>query len=65
MRFARFPRQMKFPAIAAFLAMFSVCYLPLRAAEDKKFEPAKFLRFVEEGKTGGRLETAIATYENA
>jgi hypothetical protein len=65
MRFARFPRQMMLPAVAAFLAMFSVCYLPLRAADEKKFEPAKFLRFVEEGKTGGRLETAIATYENA
>ena len=56
---------MKLAAVAAFVATFSLCFLPARAADDKKFEPARFLRFVEEGKTGGRLETAIATYENA
>jgi hypothetical protein len=64
MRFRNFPHQMRFAAVAAFLATFSLCYLPLRAADNKKVESAKFLRFVEEGKTGGRLETAIAYYEN-
>jgi hypothetical protein len=57
------PRSMKLAALSAVLASLCLCYLPVRAA-DQKVEPAKFLRFVEEGKTGGRLETAIATYEN-
>jgi hypothetical protein len=55
----------KFTAVPTLLlASLCLCYLPVRAAEDKKLEPAKFLRFVEEGKNGGRLETAIATYTN-
>ena len=40
--------------------------LPAYAAEVKAAqEPTKFLRFVEEGRDGGRLETAVATYKNA
>jgi hypothetical protein len=39
--------------------------LPVRAADVKgDQEPTKFLRFVEEGRDGGRLETGIATYKN-
>jgi hypothetical protein len=37
--------------------------LPAFAA-DVKQEPTRFLRFVEEGRDGGRLETGIATYKN-
>lgn len=67
MRFAHSPRGMKFAAYAALLATVCLCNVRALAADKadaKKFEPAKFLRFVEEGKTGGRLETAIATYTN-
>jgi len=40
--------------------------LPVRAADKPAAqEPTKFLRFVEEGKDGGRLETAVATYKNS
>src|SRR4051812_43250604 len=42
-------------------------WAPVRAAEKPavdKAESQKFLRFVEEGQDGGRLETAIATYKN-
>lgn len=40
--------------------------LPVWAADVKgEQEPTKFLRFVEEGRDGGRLETGVATYKNA
>ena len=65
MRFRPTPRTtMRFAAIAAFLATLNLCFLPTRAAEKKAAEATKFLRFVEEGQAGGRLETAIATYQN-
>ncbi|MDB5322023.1 MAG: hypothetical protein JWN40_3654 [Phycisphaerales bacterium] len=39
--------------------------LPAYAADVKQgTEPTKFLRFVEEGRDGGRLETGVVTYKN-
>ena len=72
MRFADSPRAMKIGVLAALLATVAFCNVRTRAQEKapqakpaaQKFEPAKFLRFVEEGKTGGRLETGLATYQN-
>jgi hypothetical protein len=48
---------------------FALVLLPLLAGhvwadEVKKDEPGKYLRFVEEGNDGGRLETGIGTYTN-
>jgi hypothetical protein len=49
--------------------MLVVANLPARGADAKAGGagqgPTKFLRFVEEGRDGGRLETAVATYKNA
>jgi len=52
-------------ALAALLACCVANVQTARAAEKAKDEGTKFLRFVEEGRDGGRLETAIATYKNA
>lgn len=51
---------------ALVLAMLLAAYLPVRAAEEKQAAPEaqKFLRFVEDGKDGGKLEVAVATYKN-
>jgi hypothetical protein len=55
------PRRMS----ALVLAMLFAAYLPVRAAEEKAApEAQKFLRFVEDGKDGGKLEVAVATYKN-
>ncbi|HEY7117672.1 MAG TPA: hypothetical protein VH475_13870 [Tepidisphaeraceae bacterium] len=56
-----------FAILAVALAL--VANLTVRAAADDKpqaqqQEPTKFLRFVEEGRDGGRLETADAAYTN-
>jgi hypothetical protein len=54
------------PPLALFLIPL-LANLPLRAEEASKpqqHEPTKFLRFVEAGRDGGRLETADATYKN-
>jgi len=57
-------RRRQFP-VALLLVPF-LANLPVRAADVKDGqEPTKFLRFVEEGRDGGRLETGIATYKNA
>jgi hypothetical protein len=57
-------RHYRFP-LALILVPF-LANLPAYAADVKAAqEPTKFLRFVEEGRDGGRLETAIATYKNA
>lgn len=48
------------------LVMFAA-YMPVLAAEEKEAqapEGQKFLKFVEEGKDGGKLEVAIASYKN-
>ena len=62
----RYPR---FPVALAALFVFPfLANLPVRAADVKGAadqEPTKFLRFVEDGRDGGRLETASATYKNA
>ncbi len=52
--------------MAIAMAALISCYVnvPVRAAEKEKEEGTKFLRFVEEGQNGGRLETAIVTYKN-
>lgn len=57
--------------VAAVALAAVACYAaqaPVRAADrdDKADKPegTRFLRFVEEGRDGGRLETAIATYKN-
>src|SRR5258706_6374641 len=52
---------------ALVLALMFAAYLPARAAEEKEAkapEGQKFLRFVEDGKDGGKLEVAVATYKN-
>jgi hypothetical protein len=46
------------------LALLVAANLPVFAAEARKQEPTKFLRYVEEGRDGGRLETADASYKN-
>jgi hypothetical protein len=57
-------RHIGFP-LALILVPF-LANLPARAADvAAQQEPTKFLRFVEEGRDGGRLETAVATYKNA
>src|SRR4051812_16005418 len=58
---------MKFDSRRAYglvLAILFTAYAPIYAAEEKKAEGTKFLRFVEDGKTGGSLEVAVATYKN-
>ncbi|HSI32200.1 MAG: hypothetical protein ACAI43_11215 [Phycisphaerae bacterium] len=50
-------------ALAAMVACVLANVSVARAAE-KPEGGTKFLRFVEEGRDGGRLETAIATYKN-
>lgn len=58
-RFARFA-----PALAALLLLNFIS--TARAAEEaeKREEPEKYVRFVEDGRSGGRLETAVVTYRN-
>ena len=51
-------------ALAALLACCVANVQSAHAAEKAKEEGTKFLRFIEEGRDGGRLETAIATYKN-
>jgi hypothetical protein len=54
------------PPLALFLIPL-LANLPLRAEEATKpqqQEPTKFLRFVEDGRDGGRLETGDVTYKN-
>lgn len=46
------------------LALLLAANLPVFAAEARKEEGTKFLRFVEEGRDGGRLETADVAYKN-
>lgn len=48
------------------VVMFAAC-MPVLAAEEKEAkteEGQKFLRFVEDGKDGGKLEVAVGTYKN-
>jgi hypothetical protein len=55
-------------AFSLLVPLLLVANVPAFAADAKAGaaqEPQKFLRFVEEGRDGGRLETAIATYQNA
>ena len=53
-------------ATSIVLALLLAANLPCYAADAKKpGEPTKFLRFVEDGRDGGRLETADVSYKNA
>lgn len=54
------------PAVALLLMIPVLANLPAYGEEKQApaYEPGKFLRFVEEGNDGGRLETAVATYTN-
>jgi hypothetical protein len=57
-------RHYRFPVALILVPL--LANLPVRAADVQAAqEPTKFLRFVEEGRDGGRLETAVATYKNA
>src|SRR6266550_2345494 len=58
-RHSGFSRRLPF----ALLLVPLLANLPVYAA-DAKAEGTKFLRFVEEGRDGGRLETGVATYKN-
>ena len=48
--------------LLSLVALLGLTYVPAQAQERK--DGTAFLRFVEEGKDGGRLETAVATYQN-
>jgi hypothetical protein len=49
---------------AVVLALLFAANLPCYAADAKKQDTTKFLRFVEDGRDGGRLETADVSYKN-
>jgi hypothetical protein len=57
----------RLPIAVVLVPLLAVAWAPVRAQEKaaaEKQEGQKFLRYVEEGQDGGRLETAIATYKN-
>lgn len=53
------------PALAALLLLNFVSTARAEEAAAKKAEPEKYVRFVEDGHSGGRLETAAVTFRNA